>query len=63
MGNLTYPCYKQYKDSKAEWRWTYYAKNAEPIAVSSEGYKAKSDCEHAIGLMKKSSNDPTYTVE
>lgn len=57
---MTYPCYKMYTDAKGEWRWTYYAKNAEKIAVSSEGYKAKADCRRGIDLMKGSTNDPVY---
>ena len=57
---LTYPCYRVYKDSKGEWRWTYHAKNGEPIGVSSEGYKNKADCSNGVTLMKVSSTSPTY---
>ncbi len=60
MADKKYPHYRLYKDSRSEWRWTYYAKNAEEIGVSSEGYKNKADCTHAISLINTSSNDPTY---
>jgi uncharacterized protein len=60
MADVTYPCYWMKKDNRGEWRWTYYARNGEEIAVSSEGYVNRSDCEHAIGLVKNSSNDPVF---
>lgn len=63
MADLTYPCYHMRKDSRGEWRWTYLARNAEPIAVSSEGYRNRSDCEHSINLVKGSSGDKVYYTE
>jgi uncharacterized protein len=63
MADVTYPCYWEKKDSRGEWRWTYYAKNGEAIAVSSEGYKNRSDCEHGISLMKGSSGAPIFYTE
>ena len=60
MSTVTYPCYIQRKDSRGEWRWTYYAGNKEEIAVSSESDKNRSDCTHAIDLMKASSGHPTF---
>lgn len=45
--------FKPYVDSKLEWRWTLTAENGEPLAVSSEGYKNKADCLHAIELIKR----------
>jgi uncharacterized protein len=50
--------YKTYRDSSGEWRWTYYASNGEPLAVSSEGYRNFSDCLHSIDLMKGSRDAP-----
>ncbi|KAA0020734.1 DUF1508 domain-containing protein [Salinicola corii] len=55
------PCYKQQKDNRGEWYWVYYARNGEAIARSSESYKAKTDCEHSIDLVKGSKDDPVYT--
>ncbi len=60
MASITYPCYYQYKDAKNEWRWTYYARNGRVISVSSESYQNRSDCAHAIGLMKGSASDAVY---
>lgn len=60
MSTVTYPCYWMYKDAKNEWRWTYHAKNGEPIGVSSESYKKRVDCEHSINIMKGSTNSPVY---
>jgi len=42
-----------YKDIKGEFRWRFVATNGKIIAVSSEGYTAKKDCEHGIDLLKK----------
>lgn len=41
-----------YVDKAGEHRWRFVADNGEPIADSGEGYKNKSDCEHAIQLVK-----------
>jgi uncharacterized protein YegP (UPF0339 family) len=63
MSNVTYPCYYMKKDNRGEWRWTYHAKNSEPISVSSEGYKNRADCRHSIELMKGSSGDTVFFTE
>ncbi len=41
-----------FKDKAGEFRWRLRANNNETIADSAEGYKAKSDCEHGIDLVK-----------
>ncbi len=41
-----------YKDTASYWRWTLFAANHLKIANSGEGYFNKSDCLHAIGLVK-----------
>lgn len=43
-----------YLDKGSEWRWRLKAANGQIIAVSGEGYKNKSDCLHAIELVKSS---------
>ncbi|CAH1657986.1 hypothetical protein CHELA1G11_12973 [Hyphomicrobiales bacterium] len=58
--DLTYPCYYMYKDTRGEWRWVYYAKNGEEIAVSSEGYIKKSGCAESIGIMQISGDDTVF---
>jgi uncharacterized protein YegP (UPF0339 family) len=60
MAEVTYPCYWQKKDQSGHWYWIYYAKNGEEIARSSESYVNRSDCEHSINLVKKSSGDPVF---
>jgi len=40
-----------YKDKKNEWRFKLIAKNGKVIAVSSEGYKAKRACLHALDII------------
>lgn len=54
MSNATYPCYFLYKDTGGKWRWRYHATNGLIIAVSSEGYNARTDCERGIEIMKSS---------
>ncbi|HEY1377275.1 MAG TPA: DUF1508 domain-containing protein [Gemmataceae bacterium] len=44
--------FETYQDTKGEYRWRVKASNGQTIGSSSEGYKAKADCEHAIDLIK-----------
>jgi len=60
MTTRPYPSYWMYKDNRGEWRWTYEASNRETIAVSSEGYKRRVDCERSIEIMKTSANSPVW---
>ncbi len=46
-----------YKDSTHQWRWRLKAANHEVIA-SGESYHNKSDCLHAITLVKSSLKAP-----
>lgn len=43
-----------YKDQKSEWRWRLRAVNGNILAVSSEGYVHKADCETCISIVKNS---------
>jgi uncharacterized protein YegP (UPF0339 family) len=45
--------FEVYVDKAKEFRWRLKAANGQIVAASSEGYKAKADCEHAIDLIKK----------
>jgi uncharacterized protein YegP (UPF0339 family) len=45
--------FRKYKDHRGEWRWTFYARNGEEIAVSSEGYVREADCDTSIGIVKR----------
>lgn len=49
-----------YRDNQSYWRWTLYASNHKVIAVSSESYVSKTDCQAALNLVKSSSNAPVY---
>ncbi|MBP2563042.1 uncharacterized protein YegP (UPF0339 family) [Neorhizobium galegae] len=60
MATREYPSYWMYKDNRNEWRWRYDASNAETIAVSSEGYVKRSDCQRGIDIMKASYNSPVW---
>ncbi|MCK5932114.1 MAG: DUF1508 domain-containing protein [Fulvimarina manganoxydans] len=60
MAQRTYPSYWLYKDNAGEWRWTYEASNGLTIAVSSEGYKRRSDCERGIEIMQGSTTSPVW---
>lgn len=54
--------YYIYRDTANQWRWRLVAANNLIIAVSSEGYWNKADCENAINLVKVSYSAPVYTV-
>lgn len=41
-----------YRDTATQWRWTLFAANHKKIANSGEGYFNKTDCLHAIDLVK-----------
>jgi uncharacterized protein YegP (UPF0339 family) len=45
-----------YKDKAGKYRWRLTASNGLIVAASSQGYKAKADCQHAIDLIKKGAN-------
>lgn len=60
MAERTYPSYWMYKDNKGEWRWTYEASNGKTIAVSSESYHKRADCERSIEIMKESKYSPVW---
>lgn len=52
--------YHLYKDAAGEWRWYLQASNGRKIADSGEGYHNRSDCQHAIDLVKDSRDAPVY---
>jgi uncharacterized protein YegP (UPF0339 family) len=49
-----------YKDNQGKWRWTYHAVNGEAIAVSSESYNRRVDCENSINIMKNSGSSQVW---
>ena len=50
-----------YKSTNGEFRWRFRADNGNIIAIASEGYVKKSDCSHAIDLVKQ--KGPAAAVE
>jgi uncharacterized protein YegP (UPF0339 family) len=40
------------RDDRGEWRWSFVADNGRTMAVSAEGYAAKSGCVAAIRLLQ-----------
>lgn len=63
MATRPYPSYWIYRDRTGQWRWTYEASNGKTIAVSSESYVRKVDCERGIELMKASFASPVWIPE
>lgn len=51
--------FQLYRDTSGYWRWRLRAANHEPLA-SGEGYVNRSDCLHAIELVKGAYNAPVY---
>jgi uncharacterized protein YegP (UPF0339 family) len=45
--------FETYEDNAGEYRWRCKSGNGQIVASSSQGYKAKADCQHAIDLIKK----------
>jgi len=45
--------FEVYADKAKEHRWRLKAANGQIVAASSEGYKAKADCDRAIALIQK----------
>jgi len=52
--------YYVYKDAAGHWRWRLTAANNRIIADSGESYYNRTDCLHAINLVKSSSGAPVY---
>jgi uncharacterized protein YegP (UPF0339 family) len=46
-----------YKDAAKEFRWRLMGRNWEILGDSGEGYKNKSDCLHAIGIIRRDAAD------
>lgn len=42
-----------YQDGAGDFRWRFQANNGKVLASSSEGYMNRTNCEHAIILLKR----------
>ena len=51
--------FETYEDNEKKFRWRLKATNGQTIATSSQGYKAKVDCENAIELIRKGAASAT----
>lgn len=50
-----------YQNPAGDFHWRFQANNGKIIAVSSEGYMNRSNCEHAIILVKREAAQATLT--
>ena len=53
--------FELYTDNAGEYRWRFVSTNGRIIATSSEGYRAKADCQNGIDLVKREA--PSAQVE
>lgn len=54
--------FELYRDAAGEWRWRLRVQNGNVIADSGEGYARREDCEHAISLVKRSTDASTVDM-
>jgi uncharacterized protein YegP (UPF0339 family) len=60
MATRPYPSFSMYKDNQGKWRCSYEAGNGLTIAVSSESYNRRADCQRGIDIMKASGSAPVW---
>lgn len=58
--NTVYPSFRLHKTVNGAWRWVYYGKSQQPVAVSAETFRKYLECVKAIGMMKASESAPIY---
>jgi uncharacterized protein YegP (UPF0339 family) len=61
MSMRPYPSYWLYRDAAGQWRWRFDASNGRTIAVSSESYLRKADCQRGIDLLRGSAIVPVWS--
>ena len=49
--------FELYRDAKGEYRWRLKSRNHQIIAVSSESYTTKQNCEHSIELVQETTKE------
>jgi hypothetical protein len=42
-----------YKDKRGEYRWRFVADNGRIVAMGSEGYSSKHNCENSVNIIKR----------
>lgn len=55
--------FEVYADKAGDFRWRLKAANGATLATGGQGYKAKADAKHGVGLVQKSGTDATLTYE
>jgi uncharacterized protein YegP (UPF0339 family) len=60
MTERSFPSYRLFRDDRNRWRWRYDLRNGETIAVSSDSYSSREECEQMVGALRSSLNAPVW---
>ena len=60
MTTRPFPSYRLYKDNRHRWRWRYDISEHEAIAVSSDSYEGRRECEQAVHTVRSSAHAPLW---
>lgn len=60
MTARSFPSYRLFKDNRNRWRWRYDVSEDETIAVSSDSYDSRHDCEQAVTVLRASIHAPLW---
>ena len=60
MTTRPFPSYRLYKDNRSRWRWRYDVSEDEAIAVSSDSYESRAECEQAVHALRTSFHAPLW---
>lgn len=55
--------FEMYEDVRGRWRWRLKATNGETIAISSESYTTRLNCQRSIELVKSAYDAPVYVLK
>jgi uncharacterized protein YegP (UPF0339 family) len=60
MTERSFPSYRLFRDNRKRWRWRYDLRNGETIAVSSDSYSSREECERMVGALRSSLDAPVW---
>lgn len=60
MAEITYPCFIARLDGRGRWYWTYYTREDEAVASSTERYVEREACEQSVRQVKESLPRPVF---
>lgn len=60
MAPRSFPSYRLFKDNRGKWRWRYDLSADEAIAVSSDSYDSRPECERAVMVLRQSIHAPLW---